>query len=170
MSTAQTVHSADEIPEEARKRLIQSKMVGASFGGVVAVLMRSPEFRNVFLADLEWLVLPALAHRQFALAEGQDKRTGAVAPVAVVLWAMVSPEVDQRISAKLDGPIRLAPNEWRSGDIPWIVASVGSREALASLLRNLAQTKFNTPAKLRVVDAQGRIAVGSLSPRSEPAA
>ena len=62
-------------PREARQARF-----ARSFAQVVAVLMRDPNFRTMPLADLEWLVLPAVMSGQFRVAEapaslGPDKAT-----------------------------------------------------------------------------------------------
>ena len=51
-------------PRDAR----QARMA-QSFAQIVAVLMRDPNFRNMRLADLEWLVLPPVMAGQFRLAQ-----------------------------------------------------------------------------------------------------
>ena len=55
------------------------------FGEIVSVFMRSAQHRTLTLADIERLVLPAVATGQFMLAEAEVKATGAKQPVAVVL-------------------------------------------------------------------------------------
>src|SRR3954471_13523074 len=71
-----------------------------AFTQVVGVLMRSPHYRAYTLADLEWLVVPPVAAGQFRIGEVKpDKNSTTAVPVAVVLWASVSPEVDARLMA-----------------------------------------------------------------------
>jgi len=68
-----------------------------AFTQVVGVLMRSPHYSRYTLGDLEWLVIPPLLAGQFRIGEAKvDKNQGAVMPVAVVLWASVSAEVDKK--------------------------------------------------------------------------
>jgi hemolysin-activating ACP:hemolysin acyltransferase len=68
------------------------------------------------LADLEWLVLPAVLSKQVSVVQAQQ--SGVPVPVGVAIWASVSTAVDQRLS-DLSAPLRLQSDEWRSGDIPW---------------------------------------------------
>jgi len=115
------------------------------------------------IADLEWLLMPAMAAGQFSLAEAQSRETGVVAPVGVVLWARVSAEVDQRLSDNLDQPIRLAPNEWQSGDIFWLIETIGDRQAVAAQLKLLSETEFKgRPVKTRGVGADGKMVIGTV--------
>ena len=110
------------------------RRVAAAFGEIVAVLLRSPQHRHMFLADLEWLILPAIATGQFALAEARQKETGMAAPVAVLLWASVADEVDARLSSNLGQVMRLKPAEWASGGNAWLVEAVGDPRAVKALI------------------------------------
>lgn len=117
-------------PDEARKRAIASKQIAAAFGEIVALAMRTQATRHHTLQDLEWLVAPAVLTGQFALAEAQAKTTGLVTPVGAVLWALVSEETDRRLTAELEAPMRLRPDEWRAGTIPWIVLTLGDQRVV----------------------------------------
>lgn len=157
--------------EEARKRAGLAKHVAASFGEIVTLLLRSPGDRQRPIQDLEWMVAPALMTGQFAVADAQSKETGAVMPVGAVLWAFVSPEVDQRLSNLNDAAPRLAPNEWRSGNIPWVIMAIGDQKILGGLLQQLAKTVFKDgPAKIRARGADGKVVVGRLEMAQQPAA
>lgn len=100
-----------------------SKLVAASIGDIVVVLSRSPERKHYSLADIEWMILPAVFHGQFYVAEAANIETGFRAPVAVATWAFVSEEVDQRLRSDLSRRIRLRPDEETSSDIGWILAA-----------------------------------------------
>jgi cytolysin-activating lysine-acyltransferase len=159
--------SAKLSPEEAKKRLFAAKQMAAAFGEIVTLLMRSPAEKHHSLADLEWLVVPAVARGQYALAEAQSKETGATAPVGAVLWALVSEEIDKRLS-DLSVPVRLKPNEWRSGDIPWIIQVSGDMKILGGLIQQLSQKTFkNRQPKMRVRGADGKVTVGHLEIRQK---
>jgi hemolysin-activating ACP:hemolysin acyltransferase len=83
--------------------------------------------------------------------------------MAAVLWAMVSEDVDRRLSAELDKPIRLQASEWRSGTIPWIVAALGEPNTTGQLLGQLSKTVFkDRPAKLRTRGPDGKAFIGRL--------
>jgi len=157
-------------PEEIKKRAMAAKHVAASFGEIVTLLMRSSADKSITLQDLEWMVVPALLTGQFAVADAQSKETGAVMPVGAVLWAFVSPEVDARLSSTLDEPIRLQPQEWRSGPTPWIVMAIGDSKVLGGLFQQLAKTVFAGQApKMRARGADGKVAIGRLEFTAAPA-
>ena len=156
--------------EEIKKRGAAAKHVAASFGEIVTLMMRSAADTSITLRDLEWMVVPALQTGQFAVADAQSKETGAVMPVAGVLWAFVSDEIDQKLSSNLDQPIKLKPADWRSGKNAWIVMAIGESKILGGLLQQLSREVFaGQPPKMRARGADGKIAVGRLE-FSAPAA
>ena len=72
------------------------------------------------LADLEWLVAPAIQNRQVVTAHAQNKQTGQIIPVAAVAWALLTEErvaelkasktgagACGRMSGKVDRPLTL---------------------------------------------------------------
>ncbi|WP_085902500.1 toxin-activating lysine-acyltransferase [Kiloniella majae] len=125
------------------------------FGEVVSILMRSPLYQHCSLADLEWLVIPPLLTRQFQMVRGQAKGDGEgvegkTYPIGVAFWAYVSEEVDTKLEAqkKAKLPIpKLAPQDWKSGDIPWLVtlvAPVATKELVKEkIFNNLKCKNFN---------------------------
>jgi cytolysin-activating lysine-acyltransferase len=152
--------------DELRRRAALAKQVSSSFGDIVTLLMRSESERGRTLADLEWMVVPAMQSGQFAVAEAQSKDTGIVAPMGVVLWAMVSAEIDTRLSANIDKPFKLEPTDWRSGDIPWIIAAFGDTKVVGQLFEQLSKTVFaKQPAKLRARGEGGKPFIGRLEPK-----
>ena len=138
-----------------------------SFAQIVSVLMRDPGYRSLAIADLEWLVLPAVAAGQFRLAhapmpaegmpaEGRpadgavSQERGALVPAAVALWARVSPLVDKALSENLDKGVRLSPGAWTSGDIVWLIAIGGHPRAVPAFLKQLREHEFkDRPVKMR---------------------
>jgi hemolysin-activating ACP:hemolysin acyltransferase len=134
------------------------RQVDVTLGQIVTILMRSPQHRERPLADLEWLVLPAILSGQFRVAQAQQ--SGTAVPVGVALWASVSTPVDQRLS-DLSVPWRLQPDEWRSGDIPWLVELVADPVTQQALLKHLGETVFKGRGiKMRVRDADGKAQIG----------
>ena len=147
-------------PEELRKRAVVAKQTSASFGDIVRLLMQSNEFKKLKLEDLNGLVVPAVATGQFLTAEAQSKTNGAKMPVATVLWASVSEEVDQRFTTDLGGPVNLAAKEWKSGNIPWLIAAAGDRRLIADMLKRVQSDVFKgQPMKLRSRDENGQTVV-----------
>lgn len=81
----------------------------------LTLLLASPPHRHLFIADLEWRLLPAIAAGQFRLIT-KDNR-----PLAFVTWAFLSDDIKARLQAAMKQPGgassagRLKPEEWRSG-------------------------------------------------------
>jgi hemolysin-activating ACP:hemolysin acyltransferase len=114
----------------------------AIFGQIVSLFLRSAKHRHQFIADLEWSVLPALVNNQYLVSETVDKTSGIRSPVAVIMWAMVSNDVDKRLSSDLSLRPVLKPEEWKSGPIPWLVEAVGDQHAVSALVKALVDKKF----------------------------
>jgi cytolysin-activating lysine-acyltransferase len=127
---------APELSAEAKKKAADaSKHLLGAFGQVTSILMRSAQYRKQTLADLEWLVVPAVTTGQYALAEAQSKASGMMVPVGALLWASVSPEVDKRLTETTEVPMRLKPEEWRCGDILWVIDGVGEQQVVQAMLK-----------------------------------
>jgi hemolysin-activating ACP:hemolysin acyltransferase len=151
-------------PEEAQRRAAYSHRISAAFGEIVSVLMRAPAYRQLTLAGVEELVVPAVITGQFFLAEAHSKENGFTSPVGVVLWASVSPEVDYRLSTTLDQPFRLGANEWKSGDILWLVDAIGDQRIVGGMLKHLQSTPWKgRNVKLRMKNPQGQTEVKTLA-------
>lgn len=149
--------------EEARRRAAAARGLAATFGDAINLLRRAPEYRDHTLNDLEWLLVPAIKSGQCAVAHAQSKANGALAPVGLVLWARVSPEVDRRLSKTRAKPIRLAPDEWTSGGVLWVVAAVGDVRVVKPLLGQLHQKNWGQrPVKILALAKDGKPAVSIL--------
>lgn len=133
-----------------------SKLISASIGDIAVLFSRSSKHKHYSLADIEWLVLPAVFSGQFFIAEASHAETGHRAPVAVVTWARVSPELDQRLTVNVGQSFRLRPDEWSSGDIFWLIDAVGDPRTVVGALEALLQGPFkDRDVKVASVDAHG---------------
>lgn len=102
------------------------KTVAEIFGEIVWLASQDNEGRNLTLADLEWLVMPAVILRQFhiqytptatPIASDIDAKNSGFArlqPISVELFALCSPEVAERL--RLHPTTRLTLQQWRSGE------------------------------------------------------
>jgi hemolysin-activating ACP:hemolysin acyltransferase len=141
--------SSQELGEQFLKSLDKthvgaaaSKLFAASVGDMVVVLSRSPAHKHYFLADIEWMVLPAIAAGQFYIVDVIHKERGVRVPVAAVTWAFVSQEVDARLREGAGQRARLRPDEWKSGDVGWLIDAVGNGNGLDSALQWLKAGPF----------------------------
>jgi cytolysin-activating lysine-acyltransferase len=111
--------------------------LSAVIGQVVALMMASPAYEFTFLADLKWMILPALSLRQFRVYRDDKQQI-----VAFAAWAFLSEEVERRLNS---GNPRLAPKDWKSGDRLWLVnllAPMGHGPAVLEDLRNGALAAY----------------------------
>lgn len=152
--------------EDKRNAAMLSKSLMAALGQITSVLMRTVEHRERPLSDLEWLAIPAVTTGQFAVVEAQSKVNGMTTPVSLMMWAFVSPEVDQRLRARPNEPIRLSPGEWKSGDILWVVEAIGEQKLLSVMLQNAVSREWQGRyANLRVRQPDGSYKIALLKPR-----
>lgn len=135
----------------------------ASVGGIVVVYARSPAQKHYSLADIEWLVLPAVSNGQFHIVEAVNDQTGRREPIAAATWAFVSSEVDSRLSADFSHRIHLRPDEWKSGEIGWIVDWAGDPRGVSAVIAWLKAGPFKgRNAKIVVRDLGGQARVSTL--------
>lgn len=85
-------------------------------GEMAWLLTQSPLHRGLSIADLEWLIMPALLHEQFyVFRDGQQ-------PVGLALWAKCSPAAAGKLGKGMIEPEnRLTLEEWKGGDQIWLV-------------------------------------------------
>ena len=90
--------------------------VSHMLGEMTWLLTQSPLHRVFALADLEWLVMPALIHQQFYLFRDGDQ------PVGLAMWAKCTPSAAAKLDRGMIEPEnRLTLEEWNSGDQVWLV-------------------------------------------------
>jgi hemolysin-activating ACP:hemolysin acyltransferase len=122
--------------EHAAAGRAASRRIAATIGDVVAVLSRSPEYQNYTLADLHWMVFPAVIAGQCAVAYSKDDTYGVETPVAVVCWAMVS-EKYANIPVQLNGWKELQITEWTGGIQPLPIIKAGRSDSIKTIIDNI---------------------------------
>jgi len=138
--------------------------VSASVGGIAVVYSRSPTHKHYSLADIEWLILPAVLSGQFYVVEAANDQTGSRDPIAAATWAFVSPEVDARLLSENSRRIRLRPGEWKCGEIGWIVDWAGDPRGVSAAIDWLKAGPFKDKnAKIVVRDLGGQARVATLN-------
>lgn len=85
-------------------------------GEITWLLTQSPLHRELKLADLEWLVMPAMLAGQLYVFRDGNK------PVGLALWACCTADAEAKLEQGLLEPSnRLTVDEWTSGDRVWLV-------------------------------------------------
>ena len=77
-------------------------------GEALALMLVSPLHEHLFLSDLKWRVLPALALGQYRMYRN---KSGVL--VGYVAWGLVSNEVEEFLLS--EQPMKLRPGDWNSG-------------------------------------------------------
>lgn len=127
----------------------QKKTVSHVLGEITWLLSQSKIHKNLFISDLEWMVMPAVLLEQFRIFNGPNS------PAAVALWAFVSEETDTRLRG---GESRLRADEWKGGTIPWLIELVTPFGAQEEVLNDLARSIFkDKPFFFHTVDKTGRV-------------
>ena len=85
-------------------------------GEMTWLLTQSPLHKVLAIGDLEWLIMPALIHRQFYIFRDGEQ------PVGLALWAKCTPEAAAKLDRGMIEPEnRLTLKEWTNGDQVWLV-------------------------------------------------
>lgn len=98
------------------------------YASAIWLMQLSRRHRHLFLADLEWALMPPLALQQFRLFHKDS------VPIAQVTWAFVSAEVEERLT---QGRMRLKPEEWKSGDICWLIDVVAPPAVVPQIVQDV---------------------------------
>lgn len=149
--------------------------VSHMLGEVTWLLTQIPTHKHVRLADMEWMILPALMLEQYRvfraspsdLAGGQGAsgaaqvqgsngaRGGAGAsqkkqsqPIGYAVWALLSEEAEAKLLAGAETGTggRLRPDEWKSGDRLWLVDMVVPKDNKAGDIMKACMTELFTTA------------------------
>lgn len=144
------------VPTKQQQQQLNGRLLAAKFGDMVTVLMQSKFYEDLRLKDLRSYVVPPLMNNQYRIAEAWKKGTGNSVPAALILWARVSDEVQDRLAGSLDVPFMLSADEWTSGTNYWIIDAIGHEKFLAPLLTDLRKTVFKAQkVKYRARTADG---------------
>lgn len=140
--------------EVERQRQIAAKQAKALLaklpllGPVVWLYMHTPSHKHVFVADIEWMIVPPMTLNQYKLYMKEE------APLAYASWAFVDEATEERL---LSGRARLAPKDWRSGDRLWLIDLVAPFGGAKDVLKDVRDNIFpSRPMKQLVPDADGK--------------
>ena len=152
---------------KAMGAVVQRAQFAQMFSQAVGVLMRDPLHMNLPIRDLEFMLLPPLMAGQCVVGNAKSSSDGPLVPVALALWARVSPSVDKRLNDSVDRAVPLKANEWTSGSIVWLVTLAGSPRALSELVKQLCEKDLKgQTVKMVISDKSGKRSVHVLNPDS----
>lgn len=142
------------------------------FGMVSIVAMHAPHYQQIPFSEIGRLLGEPIKRNRVALAfEANDEPTGRRSLAGIAIWATVSGAVDATIRGQIaDGvfPVRLAPDDWASGEINWLLDVIApSRDTGTKVLANLSQvitgpTLHIHPVVGRMVDVGALEEIGAV--------
>ena len=145
-------------------RRMEALLRSAALGDIVSVMMRAPRHKGLPLAALGVNVLPAVLHNQYLIARVRQQDTGESVAAALALWASVSDEVNQRLSASKELPLRLTLAEWKSGSNLWLVDLVAPSLLARSMLKDLDEkVAQGRPIAAHAVSSDGTASLTTVS-------
>lgn len=159
---AQTMPGNAAHPAAAPRAQISARQMGAllrsaAFGDMVSVLMRAPKYRLLSLGALRTSILPAVTHNQYLIARVRQGEAAGSRPGGVAVWACVSDAVDARLRSATEQPLKLAPEEWKSGPHLWLVDFVAPGAIARSMLTDLDEkVAKGRPMAAQIVSADGK--------------
>lgn len=140
--------------EAERQQAIAAKQAKALLsklpllGPVVWLYLHAPSHKHLFVADIEWMIVPPMTLNQYKLYMKEE------APLAYASWAFVDEETEKRL---LSGRVRLSPKDWRSGDRLWLIDLVAPFGGGKDVLKDVRDNIFpGRPIKQLVPDADGK--------------
>lgn len=134
-----------------------------SIGQTLLAMMDLPRYKHISLADFSHLVINPLLRNRVAIAHKSVTENG-VSKVdeeniaGIAIYATVSPAVDAKIAEQTKAgvfPIRLNPEDWTSGDLPWLLEVIAAdRTQATSVLANFRQVVGEMPIKIHPMVAR----------------
>jgi cytolysin-activating lysine-acyltransferase len=137
--------------------------IQVSIGQVLLAMMDLPRYRHISLADFSHLVVNPLLRNRVAIAhksvtENGQTKVDEESIAGIAIWASVSPAVDAKIAEQTKAgvfPLRLAPEDWTSGDLPWLLDVIAAdRQQATSVLANFRQLVGDKPIKIHPMVAR----------------
>jgi cytolysin-activating lysine-acyltransferase len=137
--------------------------IQVSIGQTVLAMMDLPRYKHLSLADFSHLVINPLLRNRVAIAhksvtENGQTKVDEESIAGIAIWATVSPAVDAKIAEQTKAgvfPLRLAPEDWTSGDMPWLLDVIAAdRTQATSVLANFRQVVGEKPIKIHPMVAR----------------
>ena len=128
-------------PDPARIAKLRAAL-RENFGKIVLAMMVLPRYRHQHVGDLQASVLDPMLRDRIAIAYPTQAEGEARADMTgFAIWASVSEEVDTRIREQIASgmwPLRLRPEDWKSGEIHWLLDVVArDKQMAATVIANL---------------------------------
>jgi hemolysin-activating ACP:hemolysin acyltransferase len=109
------------------------------FGRIVSFLATIKQFEGTKIRSIKELVFPAIIQGKAMIVDPPTNSAPTSEPLAVILWASVSKDVDTKLSNCLNGIPKLKINDWNSGDILWIIFCAGDKNVIEASTRHITK-------------------------------
>jgi len=128
-------------PEMQKEINLMRDTVLARLGQTVLSFIGVPRYAHQSVADLQGFCITPLLRDRIAIASAEPKDSeqrgdSLTAPLlGIAIWASVSLEVDKKIREQAGAgifPVKLAPNDWTSGDIIWLLDVIAPTPKIAT--------------------------------------
>jgi cytolysin-activating lysine-acyltransferase len=151
--------------DPAAMNAMRATLKAAAFGEIMSVLLQSERHRHVTLETLARQMVPAYLSEQYVIARAKPDHSDAPpAPVGIVFWASVSEEIDRRLTDRLAEPFELEAEDWRSGNIVWLVDIVAAQNVSAQLIKAVRdKVGSDKVIKVRAQGDDGRASVRTIT-------
>jgi cytolysin-activating lysine-acyltransferase len=106
----------------------------STLGAITILAMKSQSHKYLFTADLEWLIIPAVAQKQFVLFRNNKNE-----PIAFVTWANIDEEVEKRL---ISGSLKLQPKDWNGGNKKYIIDVISPFVSPKEILKEFKEKHF----------------------------
>ncbi len=136
-----------------------------ALGELVSLLIRSPEHNGYAVADLEWMLMPAVINKQFLIIRGPVAGTEAPLPVGALIWAALSPDLFNQMKQTPGQRLKLTREERISGTDIWITDTIGDPRVWNNGLQHLRSGELaGRKIGMVVKDSDGTLSVVELMP------
>lgn len=113
-------------------------------GAINWLTIHSPAHRHLFISDLEWSIIPPVMLKQFKLFKDNEEKT-----IGYTSWARISKDVENRILAS--GNAKLAPGDWNSGDIIYLIDVLTPFGGNRGIITKLYETEFKDKKDVSII-------------------
>lgn len=122
------------VSDKSKIQIPQFIALESTLGAITILAMKSQSHKYLFTSDLEWLVIPAVAQRQFMLFRNSKNE-----PISFVSWANISDETEKRL---LSGSLKLQPKDWNSGNKKYVIDVISPFVSTKEVLKELKEKYF----------------------------
>jgi cytolysin-activating lysine-acyltransferase len=130
-------NGASAVTKQVAKMPEAPALIHAEIGRIILAMMNLPRYCHQSLRDVRHLILDPLTRDRIAVARSKqgDGADGADATIGFAIWASVSATVAAKIAEQIKAgvfPIRLAADDWTSGDQIWLIDLIAPNRQLAT--------------------------------------